>query len=243
MSFFTRLTLLIALLVPSSLLASDAEKPVARDYTLVRAAAAPVGQKAEQAKQKSIGCVSCHSETDAYSMHRSEAVVLGCTDCHGGNASVYKPANSKEGDRAYTAALAKSHVLPRFPKAWNWPSSANPKQSYTLLNKESREFVRFNNPSDYRVVRESCGACHMSVIEATDRSIMSTGAMLWGGAAYNNGIAPFKNYIFGEAYTDKSEPAKILSRCASGHGDQGARSAWRPRCALSVADMAGHAAG
>jgi hypothetical protein len=25
-----------------------------------------------------------------------------------------------------------------------------------------------------------------------------TGTMLWGGAAYNNGILPFKNYITGE---------------------------------------------
>ena len=25
--------------------------------------------------------------------------------------------------------------------------------------------------------------------------------MLWGGAAYNNGILPFKNYILGEGYT------------------------------------------
>ena len=30
---------------------------------------------------------------------------------------------------------------------------------------------------------------------------MSTGAMLWGGAAYNNGILPFKRYVLGEAYT------------------------------------------
>jgi hypothetical protein len=41
----------------------------------------------------------------------------------------------------------------------------------------------------------------MPVIEAAERSLMATGAMLWGGAAYNNGIVPFKNYIFGEAYT------------------------------------------
>ena len=30
---------------------------------------------------------------------------------------------------------------------------------------------------------------------------MSTGAMLWGGASYNNGILPFKRYILGENYT------------------------------------------
>src|SRR3546814_18350074 len=40
---------------------------------------------------------------------------------------------------------------------------------------------------------------------------MATGAMFMGGAAYNNGIAPMKNYIFGEAYTRKGEPAKIVS--------------------------------
>ncbi|MET0137139.1 MAG: hypothetical protein ABW192_02005, partial [Sphingobium sp.] len=64
---------------------------------------------------------------------------------------------------------------------------------------------------DYRVARESCGACHMDMIEANERSLMATGAMLWGGAAYNNGIVPFKNYLFGEAYTRDGKPAKILS--------------------------------
>src|SRR5205085_10638740 len=47
--------------------------------------------------------------------------------------------------------------------------------------------------------------------EAAERSLMSTGAMLWGGAAYNNGIVPCKNYVLGEAYTRNGEPAKVLS--------------------------------
>ena len=38
---------------------------------------------------------------------------------------------------------------------------------------------------------------------------MATGAMLWGGAAYNNGILPFKRYILGEAYTHDGEPAML----------------------------------
>ncbi|MEM9233835.1 MAG: hypothetical protein AAGA69_06300, partial [Pseudomonadota bacterium] len=41
-------------------------------------------------------------------------------------------------------------------------------------------------------------------------SLMATGAMLWGGAAYNNGILPFKNYILGEAYTREGEAAILL---------------------------------
>ena len=39
---------------------------------------------------------------------------------------------------------------------------------------------------------------------------MATSAMLWGGAAYNNGILPFKRYILGESYTREGEPASIL---------------------------------
>jgi hypothetical protein len=34
--------------------------------------------------------------------------------------------------------------------------------------------------------------------------------MLWGGASYNNGILPYKNYLLGEAYTREGEPAKIV---------------------------------
>ena len=206
---FAGMTLVAGLGAP--LLASDAEKPVARDYSLVRAGPAPRTQEWDAADAKSAGCVSCHTASDAKTMHKSPAVVLGCTDCHGGNAAIVAKDVSDHAAPAYVAARDKAHVLPKYPKSWHWPSSANPKRSYTLLNRESREFVRFMNPSDYRVARESCGACHIEVIEAAERSLMATGAMLWGGAAYNNGIAPFKNYIFGEAYTSKGEPAKIVT--------------------------------
>jgi hypothetical protein len=37
---------------------------------------------------------------------------------------------------------------------------------------------------------------------------MATSAMLWGGAAYNNGILPFKRYMLGEAYTARRQPAR-----------------------------------
>jgi hypothetical protein len=191
--------------------AAEKEKAVERDYSLVRAAPAPQNQGWAAAEAKSAGCVTCHTGSDAHTMHASPAVVLGCVDCHGGNASVTGNPALAADDPAYVAARDSAHVLPRFPKAWHFPSSANPKRSYTLLNFEAPEFVRFNNPSDYRVARDSCGACHIEIIEAAERSLMATGAMLWGGAAYNNGIAPFKNYIFGEAYTRDGQPAKIVS--------------------------------
>jgi hypothetical protein len=100
-------------------------------------------------------------------------------------------------------------VLPSYPAAWKFPSSANPRHTYTLLNKESPEFIRFVNPSDYRVADKACGACHTQQIEAAKRSLMSTSAMLWGGAAYNNGILPFKNYLLGESYMPDGTTAAI----------------------------------
>ncbi|HZG47514.1 MAG TPA: hypothetical protein VEZ41_14805 [Allosphingosinicella sp.] len=220
-----------ALLGTSQLGAAPAEKAVTRDYSRVRAAPAPRTQSREAMQAKSgvageSGCLSCHTDSDAHTMHRSPAVVLGCTDCHGGNPSVGKPefaelTKTEQGrsNPAYVAARDQAHVLPRYPGAWHWPSSANPATTYTLLNREAPEFVRFTNPSDYRVVREACGSCHIEVIEAAERSLMATGTMLWGGAAYNNGILPFKNYITGEAYTRDGQPAMISSPRTGQGGD------------------------
>jgi len=199
----------LLLALPVSLNAADDEKPVHRVYRT--APPAFMGETPEQAQAASVGCVSCHSASDAPSMHVSSAVVLGCVDCHGGDAGVVAPATLTKGMPAYAKLRDKAHVLPRYPKAWDYPRSANPKQSYTLLNRESPEFIRFVNPSDYRVAREACGACHMELIEKAERSLMSTGAMFLGGAAYNNGVLPMKNYILGEAYTRDGEPARLLS--------------------------------
>ena len=227
---------------------SGGETPVERDY--VTAPPAPIEQSREQADAKSAGCRSCHTATDQASMHANPAVVLGCTDCHGGDASVFAPngahatapghaaaADGHAGDHGdehgdggghsdggdhgeghhggrdyhpdYLAALERAHVLPRYPHTWHWPSSALPERTYTLLNREAPEYVRFVNPGDLRVAEEACGACHGEVIDAVSRSLMATSAMFWGGAAYNNGILPFKRYILGEGYTRDGEPAII----------------------------------
>ena len=204
-----------ALLMPAaSTLASEAEKPVTRDYALVRARPAPAVQTRAEVEAKSAGCLSCHVQTDAPTMHVSSAVQLGCTDCHGGDAvsqAAWGKPDLGYDDAFNKAAMARAHVLPKYPESWHYPSSANPPRTYTLLNKEAPEFVRFVNPGDYRAARDACGACHMPVIEAAERSLMASGAMLFGGAAYNNGIVPFKSYIFGEAYTKHGEAAKIVS--------------------------------
>lgn len=208
--------------------AAGEERPVERIYP--RFAPAPRNQPGTTFEEqraavsaKSEGCYSCHLRTDEPSMHASPAVQLGCVDCHGGDATVRGDAQLGYTHPDNKAAMERAHVLPRYPRSWNWPSSANPNRSYTLLNREAPEFIRFVNPADYRVAREACGSCHMEIIENAERSLMATGAMLWGGAGYNNGIVPFKSYIFGEAYTREGQPACISSPSELLPPDQWAR--------------------
>jgi hypothetical protein len=220
MNGIDKLLIIATLLLSRSVFASEAEHPQSIDYP--HYPSAPVKQLQADADRKSAGCVSCHSASDAATMHVSNSVVLGCTDCHGGSSAVFVPAGAPN-EQAYEDTRDRAHVQPRYPQAWHYPSSANPEQSYTLLNRESREFVRFVNPSDYRVASEACGACHQPIIDANIRSLMATGAMLWGGAAYNNGILPFKNYILGESYTADGEAATITGapvskEAAAAHG-------------------------
>ncbi|WP_156254570.1 LVIVD repeat-containing protein [Sandarakinorhabdus oryzae] len=219
-----RLLLLALIPLVGVALASEGEKPVARDYARVTAPPAPKWQTLEQAAAKSAGCISCHTASDESTMHAPKSVVLGCTDCHGGDPKIIAPAALAATDPNYAKLRDEAHVLPMFPESWHFPSSANPKRSYTLLNREAPQFVRFVNPSDYRAARDACGACHLEIIERAERSLMATGAMLFGGAAYNNGILPYKNYVLGEAYTRPGQASALLGAWngdASGHGEIG----------------------
>lgn len=249
--------------------AGGGETPVKVSYPFYPPA--PKSQTQDEADEKSLGCMSCHTSTDRHTMHSNPAVVLGCTDCHGGDAKIKwtstekthhaattghseesktdvhhsenattdardsnysknltKTKDSKKakhqaghndnehGDKShkgydteYQAVMDAAHVTPTLPETWHYPSSANPPHAYTILNTESPEYVRFVNPGDYRIAEEACGACHLPIIKAAKRSLMTTGAMLWGGASYNNGILPYKNYILGEAYTRDGTGAAI----------------------------------
>jgi hypothetical protein len=151
------------------------------------------GQSPREALAKSQGCVQCHE--GARDPHLSPALALGCTDCHGGNA------------RGQTKEAA--HVPPRLAGAWN--SSANPVRSYTLLNHEDPEFVRFVNPGDLRIAHLSCGTsgCHPRETLEVRKSMMTHGCMLWGAALYNNGAVPNKWPRFGESYSMYGNPQRL----------------------------------
>jgi len=154
-----------------------------------------MGQSDQDRDRKSVGCISCHQNVG--DPHPTKTLRIGCTDCHGGNASVY----NKE----------SAHIRPRHPG--HWPSSANPVRSYTLLNHESPEFIRFVNPGDLRIAHISCGTagCHPGEVQTNRKQIMTTGCMLWGAALYNNGSVPFKKARFGEAYGMKGASLRLVS--------------------------------
>lgn len=188
----------------STVAASESSVHVERHYGVTPPA--PRSQSVESVRGKSAGCQSCHTANDSASMHQSPSVLLGCTDCHGGDAGIIAQAD----DTHHQGLMDKAHVLPSYPQDWHYPSSANPRASYTLLNREAKEFVRFVNPSDLRVAQEACGACHLEIVQAAKRSIMATGALLFGAATYANNILPFKKYILGEAYTPDGQPSAIM---------------------------------
>ncbi len=144
--------------------------------------------------RKSAGCLECHKTTDAHSMHASPSVVLGCTDCHTGNA-------------ARGLKIEQAHPKPRNPEYW--PTSANPPNSSVLLNQESPEWIQFVNPGDLRVSEKSCGLCHGDITHRVGHSMMNHGAMLWNAAGYNNGAIPLKNPFVGQAYGADGVPLKL----------------------------------
>lgn len=108
------------------------------------APAAPAEQSKQAALAKSAGCMSCHGPTDEADMHPNHALAIGCTDCHGGDATVMttlaapgrppvEGGSALQGetshggsenrptqitDAAYLAAMQKAHVLPRNAEAW-----------------------------------------------------------------------------------------------------------------------------
>jgi hypothetical protein len=192
-------TLLISLWFATLLHADDSQAPFI---------SAPAFQNDAAVATKSAGCQSCHTSTDSLTMHNTPAVRLGCSDCHGGDSTVFAPHSVAPDSAQFKVLEARAHVQPRHPEEWQ-QRGANPERSYTLLNRESPTFIRFFNPADYRVVREACGACHSEIIDKALRSLMATNAMFWGGASYNNGILPFKNYVLGEAYTRDGQAASI----------------------------------
>lgn len=157
--------------------------------------------------RKNVGCLTCH-EPDAPTMHLATAVRIACVDCHGGDGQARRPAGVEPGSAGFEEAKRAAHVEPSLDI---WTSSANPIAPATATLRERREFIRFVNPGDLRVVGLTCGTagCHAPEADAVWTSMMTHGAMLWNAALYNNGSWPYKNAQFGEFYTPDGLPARV----------------------------------
>ena len=208
--------------------------------TVVRGAEKPrvAVKRAEtvhEAAAASAGCLSCHVGIEHANMHAEETVVLGCADCHGGDAAVR--AAGMKGSAEYAAAERKAHVSPRFVE--DAVRGGHPVRAYTRWLQESYEFVRFANPGDLRVANETCGGCHAAETRNVKNSMMTHGAMLWGAALYNNGAYPLKNPHFGEAYDADGKPERLRTfPAANGRRDEDERCAAVSRSAAAVGDFA-----
>src|SRR5688500_6745128 len=145
-------------------------------------------QSQEDADRKSVGCLTCHTP-DTKSMHPTE-VRAGCTDCHGGNAGATRDKSVARDSSQFRDIQRQAHVEPRLDM---WRTSANPPSVWEQSLRESAEFIRFVNPGDLRVARQTCGQCHLEETRNNEKSSMRHGGMLWGAALYNNGSFPFKN--------------------------------------------------
>ena len=91
------LALLAAVLLGGTspaLAAAEEESP--REVVYRPTPPAPRAQTPTEAAAKSDGCMTCHTAVDQPTMHANPAVVLGCADCHGGDAAVRAPAGLAE---------------------------------------------------------------------------------------------------------------------------------------------------
>jgi len=167
-------------------------------------------QSQADADRKSSGCLTCHTSTDRATMHASEAVRLGCTDCHGGNVDERVAGGTTPNSPEYAQVKKRAHPQPRLLQSSH---AAYPDRVYTDWLREDWAYIRFINPGDLRVAEKTCGqsGCHTAEVQKVQTSMMTHGAMLWGAALYNNGAFPFKSPHFGESYGPSGEPQRLMT--------------------------------
>lgn len=116
------------------------------------------------------GCLTCHANIERF----HENVEIACTDCHGGD---------------YTATeKLLAHVQPTLPVI---NDSTVPPLDYDL------PYQRFVNPSNLRVVKETCGNCHEPHVDRVMKSLMATSSGHHAGGLYLNGVDETKTPTWG----------------------------------------------
>ncbi len=125
-----------------------------------------------------VGCLTCHGELENLTVNMG--FELPCTFCHGGDG------------KAIT--IEEAHVQPTEPVI---NDATTAPLDYDL------PYQKFVNPTNLRVVGETCGLCHPFRLETLMKSMMATTAGHYAGGLYANGVVDSKTPIYGNfAITD-----------------------------------------
>lgn len=142
-------------------------------------------------------CMTCHNGSPEHDYAGpglenphpfGDADNLLCTTCHGGDpeaetaALAHIPPPPEIGDREFQRTNATAYfnklTLTGVDKFGDYQVDG---ETYTAL-----DYLQFINPGDLRVVTrgESCGACHESHAECTEKSLLATSAGVLSGALF-----------------------------------------------------------
>ena len=160
-------------------------------------AACSGGETNNVGTQTAESCMTCHNGSPDHDYAGpgienphpfGDASNLLCTTCHGGDPSAetaelaHVPPPPEIGDREFRetnrTAFFNKLTLTGIDKYDDYEHDG---VTYTAL-----EYLQFVNPGDLRVVTqgESCGACHESHAECTEKSLLATSAGVFSGALY-----------------------------------------------------------
>ena len=132
---------------------------------------------------RAVGCLNCHGDLEDITANMNWGGGSNqCTRCHGGDSH----ATTKE----------QAHVQPTLPVIMD--------KTVVPLDYDL-PYQRFVNPSDLRVVNETCGDCHthQDETEVIFKGLMATAAGHYAGGLYLNGVTNTKTPIYGTfAVTD-----------------------------------------
>ncbi|MBI5366764.1 MAG: hypothetical protein HZA54_06985 [Planctomycetes bacterium] len=115
-------------------------------------------------------CVTCHKGIEE--MH--PWAKIGCVDCHGGDPDAEEK--------------AKAHVAPVKPI---------PNDERVLPANYDLPYLRFRNPTNLRVVAQTCATCHKGQCDTFAHSIHATTAGHLSDGFYENGVAKDKRSAYG----------------------------------------------
>ena len=119
--------------------------------------------------QDDAGCVGCHAGIEE--LHPWQHI--GCTACHGGDGR----ASDRDG----------AHVRPRV----GWPKDERVRNlEYEL------EYARFRNPTDLRVVDQTCGSCHGALVEHLRLSLHGSTAGHLNDSLYETGVNATRRAVY-----------------------------------------------